>query len=136
MMVILCVDDAGGMTFNSRRVSRDREVCADVARLTRGARLYMSEYSAKLFSDTEADIFVSESFLDEAGAGDYCFVEDRALLPYVDAIERVIIYRWNRSYPSETRFDIDLVAHGFKICSSLDMAGYSHEKITKEIYAR
>ena len=53
-----------------------------------------------------------------------------------DRIEEVIVYKWNRRYPTDTYFDLDLAALGFRLASSEEFAGYSHEKITKETYRK
>ena len=136
MKVIVCLEDKGGMMFNHRRQSRDRVLNADILAQCRDTRLCISPYSMLLFEGSDADILCDESFLELAGEGDFCFVEDRALAPYADRIEEVIVYKWNRRYPTDTYFDLDLAALGFKLASSEDFAGYSHEKITKETYRK
>ena len=40
MTVFVCLDDRGGMLFNLRRQSRDREQMADMLRLVGTRRLY------------------------------------------------------------------------------------------------
>ena len=136
MKVIVCLEDKGGMMFNHRRQSRDRVLSADVLAQCRGARLCISPYSMLLFEGGEADILCDESFLELAGEGDYCFVEDRALAPYADRIGEVIVYKWNRRYPTDVFFDIDPESLGFRRVSMTEFEGSSHEKITKEIFAR
>ncbi len=80
MKVIACVDNQGGMLFNNRRQSRDQMLCQYILDMTGGARLWMNKYSEKLFLGADnAKICVSEDFLDKAGSGEYCFVENKAL---------------------------------------------------------
>lgn len=136
MKVIVCLEDNGGMMFNRRRQSRDRVLSADVLAQCRGARLCISPYSMLLFEGSDADILCDENFLELAREEDYCFVEDKALAPYAERICELIVYKWNRRYPSDTYFDLDLAALGFELASSEEFAGYSHEKITKEIYRK
>lgn len=136
MNVIVCIDDRGGMMFNGRRQSRDKNVYADIVSYVPMGKLYMSEYSRSLFVDSGAPLVATDSFLDIAAAGDYCFVEDREILPYLDRIESVTVYHWNRHYPSDRQFDVDLSAKGFKLAETVDFEGYSHEKITRETYTR
>jgi hypothetical protein len=136
MNVIVCLEDKGGMMFNHRRQSRDRVLNADVLALCRGSRLCISPYSKLLFEGSDADILCDESFLELASEGDFCFVEDRALAPYADRIEEVTVYKWNRRYPTDTYFDLDLATLGFSLVASEEFAGYSHEKITKETYRK
>lgn len=136
MKVIVCLDDKGGMLFNNRRQSRDRVLNADVIDMARGSRLCIEPYSKLLFEDSAAEVLCDADFLNLAKDGDYCFVENRALTSYVDKIEEVVIYRWNRRYPTDVFFDLDLPKEGFKMSSSEDFVGYSHDKITKEVFRR
>ena len=54
MILIACVDDEMGMTFNRRRQSRDRTVCENMIAMCQGSPLYIEEYSMKLFQDFHA----------------------------------------------------------------------------------
>lgn len=135
MIVMLCVDDKNGMLFNRRRQSKDRVLQQHVLALAGSSRLWMSPYSRKQFADTGlAEIIVDEAYLEKAETGDYCFVEDRDVIPYADRIEKVVLFRWNRNYPADTFFTLDLSRYTLE--KSEDFAGNSHEKITKEIYRR
>ena len=135
MTVVLCIDDSGGMMFNHRRQSRDRYVYADIVK-EKFSVLRMKEYSAPLFSDETVETAVSERFLDDAEKGDLCFVEDEDITPYLPSIRRVILYRWNRRYPYDMKFETDLDTEGFSLKETNEFSGYSHEKITKEVYER
>ena len=79
---------------------------------------------------------MDDDFLQEAVDGDYCFVEDTALKPYERWIEKIIVFRWNRAYPADQHFDIDLCGGNWKLSTSDDFAGHSHERITMEVYLR
>ena len=135
MKIIVCLDDFGGMTFNHRRQSRDRVVVADIISMLDGSPLYIDEYSAPLFAGSEVDVRVVEDIVNDVPRGEYCFVENRAVSLF-SGIEEVVIYRWNRVYPRDLCFDISLDADGFKLSSAVDFEGYSHEKISKEIFAK
>ena len=135
MIIVVCLDDSGGMMFNRRRQSQDRVLRARVLALSAGERLRMSPYSAGQFAEEDApQIAADDDFLDKAAPGDYCFVEDADILPYLDQIEQVIVYHWNRSYPADTYFAPDLSAPRWALLRSSDFAGFSHEKITEEVY--
>ena len=136
MRVIVCLDEALGMMFNKRRQSRDRAVIADVLRMTEGEKLYIGRYSEKLFEQSGGEYTVSDSMLEIAREGEFCFVESERLSGYVQRIEEIIVYRWNRKYPADLYFDIDIEGKGFSIVKSEEFEGYSHEKITKEIFRR
>ncbi len=134
MTIIAAVDDQNGMMFNNRRQSRDRTVLDRIAWLAAGHWLWMNEYSAKLFAhrDDPLPIQIDRRFLTLARRGELCFVEDESLLPYKSKIEQVILFRWNKTYPADTFFELDLSAS--TLISQEDFPGYSHEKITMEVY--
>ena len=137
MIVIACLDDNGGMMFNHRRQSQDRMLRAHIAALVGDARLWMNHYSAQQFdADSIQHLNVDDAFLQEAVDGDYCFVEDAALAPFERWIEKIIIFRWHRTYPADQHFDIDLSGGNWKICESVEFTGHSHERITMEVYLR
>ena len=137
MIVIVCLDDKGGMMFNHRRQSRDKILCEQILRLTKHAVLHMSHYSARLFSDLNPpNLAVSDTFLRDAGNGDFCFVEDAALAPVEQRIEKLIIFKWNRTYPADRYFDLKPYEGAWHLALSSDFAGSSHERITMEVFER
>ena len=137
MIIMICLDDRGGMLFNKRRQSQDVLLRQQILTETAGGRLWMNSYSAKQFAEeSAANIVVDEAFMDKARPGDFCFIENVAPSAYEDKIEKIILYRWNRTYPGDLYFDIPLEEHGWKLIETVDFAGRSHEKITKEVYER
>lgn len=132
MILIVCVDDIMGMAFNRRRQSRDSLLCADIAAEAKGAAIWMDERSALLFKDTEANIHTEGGFESKAGVGEYCFLEFSSPAALEHKAEKIILYRWNRRYQSDLKFDIDL--DRWQMESSTDFPGSSHENITKEVY--
>ena len=134
MKVIVCVDDQMGMMFNHRRQSRDSVVREDMLLLV-SDKLFVSPYTAKQFAETEQErLLVSEDFLEQAGEGDYCFVEDVDVMPYVDKLENIILYHWNRMYPTDTYFTISL--NDFVLEERKDLTGNSHPDMIREIYTK
>ena len=131
MTLIFCLDDEYGIAFGGRRQSRDRELNADILKDAVGKKLYMSAYSAKLFDG--ADIQIAEA---PSAQQDIYFLELKSPENSIALANRVIVYRWNRHYPSDVRFNAKLSEIGFKLSEKHDIAGFSHEKITKEIYER
>ncbi len=131
MRVIICLDDNGGMLFNNRRQSRDKEVLKDIVDCLEGGKLYISEFSQKLFSDYADFVIVDDGFLTKAGVNDLCFVENKSLKDASD-ISEIIVYKWNRIYPADFKCDVDFSK--YKLVQSIDFKGFSHEKITKETY--
>lgn len=137
LIAIVCVDDSGGTMFHKRRQSQDRVLREQVLQDAADRRLWMNAYSRKLFGEAgSAAILVDEDFPAKAGPGDFCFVEGLALQPWMDRIERVVLYRWNRKYPADTFLDLRLDGPPWKLVQSSEFAGSSHEMITKEVYER
>lgn len=134
MIAAVCIGEGNGMLFNRRRVSRDRRQQADLLSLCGERRLWLNGYSAPLFADVPDRITVDEDFLEKAGSGEVCFVEDQPLAPAADRVEAVVLYRWNRAYPADVRFDFDLT--DFRLEERTEFPGASHEKITRELYRR
>lgn len=95
----------------------------------------MNAYSRKQFTEENADqIQVEEDFLSKAGTGEFCFVENADISAYLDQIEEICLYKWNRDYPADTYFPVDLGV--WKCVETVEFAGSSHEKITREKYVR
>ena len=79
-------------------------------------------------------IRVEEDFLQKAGEGEYCFAEDADLSGEEERIQEIYLYRWNRDYPADVYFPVDL--SGWNCVETKEFAGSSHEKITRERYVR
>jgi len=132
MILAVCVDDKLGMLFNKRRQSKDRELRKDLLSLT-DQTLWVNEYTAKQFTEDEKMwLNVQENYLDDIGEDDLCFVENLPLTDYEEAVSKLILYRWNRIYPSDVRFPFDLT--NWELESEYEFKGYSHDKITRCIY--
>lgn len=137
MIAVVCLDDKNGMCFNHRRQSRDVCLRLQVLELAKGSRLWMAPYSAEQFAgEGDGKIYVSGSFLEEAGSGDYVFVEDHSLAPFAEKLEKLVVFRWNRIYPGDRYFDLDLADGQWHKTETRDFPGKSHERITMEVYTR
>ncbi len=132
MHLIVCLDENGGMTFNNRRQSKDKMLIEDVMTLTQNHRLFVSEYTYKLFENK--DVIVDNDLLKNAKEDDFCFVEKEDVFEAIDKINDVVIYNWNRSYPSDKKFPKTAVLNKKTLVETTDFTGTSHEKITREIY--
>lgn len=132
MRLIVCLDDKNGMAFNHRRQSRDRIVTEKIEELVKGSTLHFSPNSEKLF--TSGDFEPSEDYLSRAGEDDFCFVELEDVAPYEQQIKEITVFRWNRVYPADLYFPIDLTQWSLE--QTVEFPGHSHEKITLEVYRR
>ncbi len=135
MKIFIAIDDKNGMMFNRRRQSQDAVLREYILQVCGGDRLFMSEYSFKQFKDCEnASIVAGDNFLSSA-KGEFCFVESDDISPYIESVSEVYLCKWNRHYPSDLKFTAKL-AGVFKIVSTTDIVGKSHEKITIEKWSK
>ena len=135
MIAVLCLDDMEGMLFHERRQSRDRKVTEKILELAEGSRLWIHPFSQPLFAKCAAgNLTVDERFLEEAEEGEYCFVENQGLGAWENRLEKIVIFRWNRHYPAD--FYLDICLERWKKTGEEEFAGYSHEKITREVYEK
>ena len=128
MKLIVCLDDNNGMMFNKRRQSRDRVLIENALEFCKGEKLYTNEYSAKLFPENTVEIFENIEQIGNLS----CFAEDFNVNE--EHVDEIIVYKWNKLYPADTYFNIDL--KNWSLIESVDFEGSSHEKITREIYRR
>ncbi len=133
MKLIICIEKAGGMLFGKKRHSQDSILRKKILEMTEGSVLWVSEYTARQFENTES-LSVDNDYLNRAEENDYCFIEDRGY--DIERANEIVLCKWNRSYPSDVFFNTDLKALGFKKKSTEDIAGSSHKKITIERYVR
>ena len=135
MIVIVCLDDKDGMMFNHRRQSRDQAVTERIQKICKGKIVWMNPYSEKLYGSLEgAKAVVADDFLSLASDGEYCLVESERLGPFIEKIEKMIIFGWNRTYPADVYLDLDLSHWERK--GRDEFHGSSHDRITEEIYER
>lgn len=134
MKLIVCVDARGGMAFNGRRVSSDREVSCRILALGDGC-LRMAPYSRGLFPKN-GEIYAADDFLRSAGNNDLCFIEREAADPWLCKADTLILFCWNRAYPYDLRFPLDRLTDGWKLVATEDFPGNSHERITVEVYEK
>lgn len=135
MILIAAIDDNNGMMFHKRRQSQDRVMRERILDLTSDSKLWMNGFSRQQFPDA-AQIRVDEKFLDKAGSGEFCFVEDRSVASYEDRTEKILLFRWNRTYPGDLFFDIDISKGNWRMEHTEDFQGSSHKNITMEVYGR
>ena len=132
MTVIVAISDGGGMLFNKRRQSRDRVLIDDLMSLSNGKTLYITEFSRKLFPVCEG-VSIAED-VETLPKDALLFIENISLTGIADKITKMIIYKWNKKYPADLYLDVSPESLGLRLSSSVDFCGYSHDKITREIY--
>ena len=129
MTLVVCVDDRMGMQFNGRRQSQDRLLRRRLLDLV-PTRLVMSVRSGAMFSGKD-DVIAREDYLSFAEADDWIFAEDLDYLSRREEFDRLILFRWNRVYPSDVKF---VFPGEWKLTHREDFPGSSHKNITMEVY--
>lgn len=125
MKVIVCLDDKNGMMFNNRRQSKDALLTEKIKEIIGKDNLFVSNYSKRYY-----DFGCEVSTFD--GLDGFALVENPDDMP--QNIEELYIFHWNRHYPSDKYFTVDLGQ--FHCTSTEEFAGNSHDKITLEVYRK
>ncbi len=129
MTLYICLDDKNGLKFNKRRQSRDAALLEDIRSQLTG-NLLIDPYSEKMIQ--EAGI---PYVLPPETAEDF-FAEDVPSEEILSQTEKIVVYRWNRHYPADVRWEPDFAAMGFALRETAEFSGTSHEKITREVYGK
>lgn len=139
MILMVAVDDRNGMMFNKRRQSQDSVLRERMIALAAHSCLWVNHYTEKQFAQhgqAVEHLRVDDDFMSMAAPGEYCFAENVPTAPYEERMEQIILFQWNRRYPGDFFFDIDLSAGGWQIVSTEEFPGSAHEKITMVVYSR
>lgn len=129
MTLYICLDDKNGLRFNKRRQSRDAALLEDIRSQLSGD-LLIDPFSEKLIREAQIPYV-----LPPQTAEDF-FSEDVPTEALLENCSKVVIYRWNRHYPADVRWDPDLEERGFSLEETVEFPGKSHEKITREVYVK
>lgn len=132
MNMIICLDDNNGIAFNHRRQTKDRVVSEQIREYLKDQVLRCDPYSAELFSNMHIE--ASDDYITRAAKEDWCFVELTDPATFPSPPEKILLYRWNRIYPADVSCTLRL--EDYKLSSSKEFAGFSHEKITMEEYIK
>jgi len=137
MTLITCIDDRGGLAFHRRRLSRDRVLCERILELVGTGNLRLSSYSVPLFQDLPRTAALLEEDCPEQKAGkDFCFIEREDAVPWLERADKLVLFRWNRTYPFDLRFPLEELERNWALTGARDFPGSSHEKITEETYEK
>ena len=132
MTVYFCLDDRGGLLFGGRRQSRDAALLADLAAQLPGA-LTIDPFSEKLIAAAGIPYVLAG---EELPGDAHFFLENRNPEELLPLAEKAVIYRWNRHYPSDVRWEGTPADFGFSLTETVEFPGKSHERITKEVYIK
>lgn len=131
MKLVVCIDKNQGMMFGGRRVSQDSEVTDRIVALADGSCLFVTPYSQKMIP--EGTLLSGDDF-SVMGSEDVYFLEDGPMP--TENIDEVCVFCWNRRYPADRLFSMDLKGEGYKRVKKEEFVGSSHDKITFECYRK
>jgi len=129
MTLYICLDDRNGLRFNRRRQSRDAAVLEDIRSQLAGP-LLIDPFSEKLIREAEIPYVLPPETAEEF------FAEDVPTEQQLESCGKIVLYRWNRHYPADVRWEPDLEQRGFGLKEATEFPGRSHEKITREVYVK
>lgn len=136
MILIAIVDERDGMAFNCRRQSRDTALIDTIVERVGTAPIWMDKYSAKLFGEHFYRVHLDENCLASCRENEYCLTEVKSPSSHIERIEKVVLYRWHRTYPADVQLGFSPIEAGFKLVCKREFAGSSHEIIDEEVYER
>lgn len=131
MNVIACIDNNNGIAFNGRRVSSDLAVMSRIKFIVGDHKLWVDKSSEKLLQKH----YISYEIIDKNSRiheEDYVFIDTKQFMfikKDCSNIDTLVLFMWNRDYPSDTKLDIDMSV--LKEYSQLEYKGFSHEKINE-----
>lgn len=134
MVIVACIDKLGNITADANRQINDILFIKRLWETTNEALLFINDCSRKKFFYYPM-MYIDDNFLDQAEAEDYCFVENTDITPYVDRIDKIILYKWNKTFSSELKFDVSILKD-YKIVSKESFLGSFHLRITEVIYEK
>lgn len=126
MNIIICTDKNNGISFNNRRVSKDKVVITEISKLIGKQKLYIKKKSLDLF-DSYKIILVDN--LENIPKDAFYFSEESDFLNKAD---KLYVFNWNRYYPADTYINLT----NFNKISQKQIKGKSHDKITLTIYSK
>lgn len=135
MKLIVCLDDQNGILFNGRRQSRDSAVIQRILALTQEQGVCMNAYSAKLFPQGAPGIRICDDLISTGEKNHWIFAENMDITPYVQQIKQLVVFRWNRMYPADLYFPMEILRSKLKLIRTREFSGNSHSRITEETYA-
>lgn len=133
MILIFTLDDQNGTNLAGKRQSRDRVVGEKIIELANG-HLHILEKTASFFKNNDMSNIPCTIFSDLWQLPDDAVFFTESVVPkeLMERAEKIYVFRWNRQYPSMVQDRVMLETFNKTIVE--EFPGYSHEKITLEVY--
>ena len=143
MTLIMCVDPNNGYLFNERRQSRDQAVLRRI--LSMPFRVLKMEYRSYNMLDSYAHICRQKPRAKRMtmhpgamlmSAEDAYFNEFQDPSDMLQAASRVILFRWDKTYPADRHLPDLKASPDWRLVSVETFKGFSHEEIQEETYEK
>lgn len=134
MVIVACIDKSGNIALNTNGQLNHIIFLIRLKVVSNEALLYMNCNSSQQFGYYPMKM-IDDNFLDIAGEDSYCFVEDTDVTPYIDCIDKIILYKWNKKFSSRLKFDKSIL-NKFSIVSKKSFYGESFLKISEVVYEK
>lgn len=129
MTTAITLEDRNGRSFWGKRLSSDREILRKLITMSR--TVYTDKYSYAHIPDGENGNFIIAD-KNKVLESDSLYWTEIGDIP--EETDQLIVFRWNRNYGADRFYNP--LDHGWKMISSEDFPGYSHDKITMETYRK
>ena len=130
---IFTLDDRNATRLMNKRQSRDVTVANKIMLLAGAEPIYIKKKSESFFLNTDfLPTFIYFESLNEIPDNAYVFFEEPLSKDELRSAGKIVVFRWNRIYPSTNADRIDL--NGFTKVKYDDFEGSSHDNITTEVY--
>ena len=110
MVAMVAVSENLGMMVEGARMLENPHLRAKILDIAKRDHLWMNNYTAEAFAGEElpAYVTVDDDFLEHAGMGQYVLVENRKLKPYMDRVERILLFRWSKEGEVTRKLDVNI----------------------------
>ena len=134
MVIVACIDKSGNIALNTNGQLNHIIFWVRLKVVSNEALLYMNFNSSRQFGYYPMKM-IDDDFLDIAGEDSYCFVEDTDITPYIDRIDKIILYKWNKKFSSKFEFDKSILDN-FSVVSKKSFYGEPFLKISEIVYEK
>lgn len=135
MVIIFTLDDDNGTQLAGKRQSHDRVVGNKIITLA-GEHLHILQGSTSFFKNndmTDVTCAICSDMWSIPNDAVF-FAEEVVPAEIMEAAEKIYVFRWNRRYPSMVKDRVNLDGYIKTVID--EFPGYSHEKITLEVYKK
>lgn len=135
MILIFTLDDDNGTQLAGKRQSRDRAVGEKIIALANN-NLHMLQKTTSFFKNNDMTNVLCTVWSDlwRIPENAVFFAEDVLPDEVMASAEKIYVFRWNRRYPSLVQDRVNLDGYNKTVIE--EFPGYSHEKITLEVYTK